>query len=157
MSEDEQTYKSAGKSEKELQHQLIMQFGQQYPQYRDLLFEVNNDTYNQRHAAKRKSMGMVAGVSDLILVSPYTGNVHPIELKAPGSRHKATHIARQITWQRQIRSAGGVAIISANFDRVYAFIVSILNDDIQNAAIIADTERNIVLRKLDKGQATIAF
>ena len=74
-------------TEKQLQAKLIINFGQKYPQHRELLFEVNNDTYSRNHAAARKAVGMVPGVSDLIVVTHYSGKILGIELKAVGSVH----------------------------------------------------------------------
>ena len=123
-------------TEKQLQAKLILTFGQKYPQYRDLLFEVNNDTFSQHHAAARKAVGMVAGVSDLIFINPYNGKILGIELKAENSTHAQKHIHTQLNWGAQITNAGGYYILSSNIEFIMQFIDSIIKkNDLENAKL----------------------
>lgn len=85
-------------SEKQLQHRIVMKFSHDYPHLRGCLFLIDNDTHNVKHAMTKKSSGMVAGVSDLILVHPITKIMCGIEIKAPNSRHKTSHLQQQIEW-----------------------------------------------------------
>ena len=116
-------------TESQLQHQLIMWFSQSYPQFNGLLFEVNNDTYNVNHAQHRRAMGMVRGVSDLLLVSPHTGVITAIELKAPGSKHKTEHIKRQLEWGETVINAGGNYIMSSDLYTLQTVIKMIVEEN----------------------------
>lgn len=109
-------------TEKQLQHKIVMWFSQQYPKYRGLLFEVNNDTYNIKHASTRLAMGMISGVSDLIFIVPSTGTVFGIELKAPGSRHTKKHIANQLQWGQKVIENGGYYIMSSDIEFIQSLI-----------------------------------
>lgn len=95
------------KNEDRIQHEFIMWFGQTWPEYRQLMFEVNNDTHSAGQANYRKSKGMISGVSDLILILPNNGKVVAIELKAPGSVHKIDHIKNQLDWGNRVVKNGG--------------------------------------------------
>jgi len=116
-------------TEQKLQHNLIMKFSQKHPEQRGLLFEVNNDTVNMKHAVKRRSMGMIAGVSDLVYVIPKCAIIAGIELKAEGSTHKTTHIKNQIEWGQKIIDQGGFYLITSSLDNALFFIESLMNDD----------------------------
>lgn len=105
-------------NESQHQHSFIMWFGQQYPEHRGLLFEVNNNVYSLHHASKRRSMGMVAGVSDLILVLPNSGKTVGIELKAPGSIHNKDHIRQQVEWGKKVVDNGGFYYITSDLDHL---------------------------------------
>lgn len=109
-------------TESRLQHELVMWFGQKYPQYRNYLFMVHNENENFKQLNYRKSMGQIAGVSDLIFINPNNGTVSGIELKAPGSTHKTEHIKRQLAWGKSIIKAGGRYIITSNLEAVKFFI-----------------------------------
>ena len=123
-------------TEKQLQAKLILTFGQKYPQYRDLLFEVNNDVYSINHAAARKAVGMVAGVSDLIFINPYNGKIIGIELKSENSTHAQKHIHTQLNWGAKITNAGGYYILSTNIEFIMQFIDSIIKkNDLENAKL----------------------
>lgn len=115
--------------ESKLQHDLIMWFGQKYPQYRNLLIEINNDTYSMYHAVKRKSMGMVPGASDLIFIIPTSTfpQIAGLELKARGSVHKSEKILRQLEWGKSIKDIGGYYIISPSLIQFKLFIDTSLN------------------------------
>ena len=108
--------------EDRLQHNLIMWFGQLWPEYRRLLFEVNNNPKNQAHGIYRKSMGMLKSVSDLILIVPNVGKVAGIELKAPDSIHKKEHIQNQLSWGENLIDNGGEYIMTSNIDLTKKFI-----------------------------------
>jgi hypothetical protein len=105
-----------------------MWFGQTWPQYRKLLFEVNNDTHSAEQANYRKSKGMISGVSDLILCLPNCGKMVGIELKAPESVHKVEHLKNQIDWGRNIVENGGFYIMSSLLIDIQAFIHDLIYD-----------------------------
>jgi len=145
-------------TEKQLQAKLIINFGQKYPKHRELLFEVNNDTYSRNHADARKAVGMVPGVSDLIFVSPFTGKIVGIELKAAGSTHAAQHIHTQLSWGAQITKAGGYYIMSSDIDFVMKFIDSIFEKNelenmklrIENTVFITEIVNQLETKKTVK-------
>src|SRR6056297_1637998 len=115
-------------TEQQLQHSIVMWFSQQYPQYRGLLFEINNDTQAMKQAMKRRAMGMIAGASDLGLINPWNGQFIGIELKAPGSRHKLDHIKQQVEWGQKLIDAGGIYLMSSEIETIKMFISDIIED-----------------------------
>jgi len=114
-------------TEAKLQHELVMWFSRNYPSMRGLFFEVNNDTYNRNHAMKRKSMGMVKGVADMLLITDYA-DVAGIELKAPGTYHKTSHIKQQLYWGERLIKAGGFYIMSSDQIILKEFIASVIHN-----------------------------
>lgn len=116
-------------SENKTQHTFIMWFGQKYPEHRGLLFEVNNNVYSLHHASKRRSMGMVAGVADLILVLPNSGKIAGIELKAPGSTHNKDHIRQQVEWGKKVVDNGGFYYITSNIDSLCGVVERLLKGE----------------------------
>src|SRR6056297_2943469 len=106
--------------EKRLQHELIMWFGQTYPELHGCLFEANNDTYNIQHAQTRRSMGMISGVSDLILIA--NGCMAGMEIKGLDSRHKTDHIKNQRQWGSKIIRNGGAYLMCSYLSVFQIFI-----------------------------------
>ena len=113
-------------TEKKLQYDCVLWFGQNYPNHRKTLIEINNDTYSQRDAMRRRAMGMQAGASDLIFF--HQGIFVAIELKAPNSRHKTEHIKRQLEWGRQIADNQGFYFI-INSQKDFEFIINLTFDN----------------------------
>ena len=116
--------------EDKLQHNFIMWFGQTWPEYNDLIFEVNNNPKNQIHGTYRKSMGMKKNVSDLILIRPNSGEVIGIELKAPGSVWPKDHIENQFNWGKLVIKNGGLYIMTSCLDTLKDFVTCIMINDI---------------------------
>jgi hypothetical protein len=69
-------------TEARIQQDIVMWYHNTYPDRRGSLFEVNNNPDSKRDGAIRKAMGMVAGVSDLCLITPM-GSVVFVEVKRP--------------------------------------------------------------------------
>jgi hypothetical protein len=105
-------------SEKKLQAELVLWFGQTYPDFKKLFFEVNNDTYSDNHRFSRKAMGMVAGVADMLLISPFTGRVLGIELKAKDSKHPSVKIQNQLNWGDELIKTGNSYIMSCDIEEI---------------------------------------
>lgn len=82
-------------SEHQIQAQIISYFNQSYPTLRKCLFHVQNKASNSIEGAKFKSLGVVAGISDLVLLS--TNQVTFIELKDD----KGKQSEHQIQFQHQ--------------------------------------------------------
>ncbi len=141
--------------EKKLQYELVVWFSQEYPQLRGLFFEANNDTYNVKHAMKRRSMGMISGVSDLIFVMPKTSVIVGIELKAPKSVHSKQHIQNQITWGEQIIANGGYYLITSSLTKAKNFIKWLINNHVGLAISCQDICLNFVKEQYYK--KTIKF
>lgn len=142
------------KTEAQLQHDVIVWFSQEYPDFRGLLFEVNNDTYNRNHAMKRRSLGMIKGVSDLVFIIPSNGHVAGIELKAPGTTHQMDHVKNQVSWGKTLIDNDGYFIISSSKEDVKYFITSLIEGDFH----AAETIQNGWIKYVDeKDGKTITF
>ena len=142
-------------SEKRMQFELVMWFGQTFPELSGCLMEINNDTYSRNHAMKRKSMGMVKSASDMVLHA-YKRVVF-IELKAPGSRHDYLHILSQLEFGRQHMKHGAWFIMSANLDIIKDFVSSIINNDTDNALFLQNESLKEIENKLNEKSKTIKF
>ena len=70
---------TASLSEHQIQAQIIAYFNQHYPNHRKCLFHVNNKAKDSLEGARMKTLGVVSGVSDLVLLAPSA--VYFIELK----------------------------------------------------------------------------
>jgi len=112
--------------EDKLQHKIIMAFGQKHPLFRDCLVEMNNDTFSKNHAMKRRSMGMVAGASDLFLFHPTNTQTLFIELKAKGTEHETIRIKNQLKFGESRQKAGHIFILDFDFDRIVDMIDSFI-------------------------------
>ena len=92
-------------NEKQLQASIVMDYSQNMPEYRGTLWSTRNTTFSQRDGQSQKAMGMVAGVSDLILF--LDGRFVGIEIKVKGKPHAAKHIQQQLRWGDAIIHEGG--------------------------------------------------
>lgn len=91
-------------SEEKLQSDIVRKFSELYPLKRGQLFHVPNERITASQKLKSKSIGVFSGVSDLIFID--TDIVNCLELKAPGSYHKVTHIQQQVDWGKTMESIG---------------------------------------------------
>lgn len=66
-------------TEHQIQAQIIQYFNANYPNHRKCLFHVQQKASNALEGARFKTLGVTAGVSDLILLAP--NQVYFIELK----------------------------------------------------------------------------
>lgn len=100
--------------EHRLQCQMIKVFRLQYPKLKDVLFAVPNGGRRDSISGKKlKDEGVIAGVSDLILLKSnhYYGSLC-IEVKTPqGTQSKA-----QQEWQRQVELQGNKYVICRSVD-----------------------------------------
>lgn len=71
--------------EERLQHEIILIFNKLYPNHRFCLFHVDNNSANRVTGARKKALGVVSGVSDLVLLTPHKEVVF-IELKTDKGR-----------------------------------------------------------------------
>lgn len=95
--------------ESDIQIACVRWFRYQHQELKDLLFSIpNGGARNAVTASILKAEGVVAGVSDLILLVPR--HDHPclcIEMKTPKGRQSPA----QKEWQQQVESIGGKYII----------------------------------------------
>lgn len=78
----------------------------------------NGGRRNAREAARLKGMGVLAGVSDWILV--YGGKVFALELKAPGGRASES----QMAFIANMEAQGAFTCIAEGLDRAIATLES---------------------------------
>lgn len=89
------------KTESRIQQDCAMWFWNTYPQYRGLLFEINNNSENAREGMRHRCMGRVKGVADMCLLAPGGVSVF-IEFKTEtGVQSQA-----QKEWESTITNAG---------------------------------------------------
>jgi hypothetical protein len=87
-------------TEERLQFEIILWFNYTYPNKRGQLFHVNQKSRNSIEGNKMKSMGVVPGVSDLILIQQ--GKVLFIELKTNTGLQRPA----QIKFQKMVELLG---------------------------------------------------
>lgn len=92
-------------NEKQLQAKIVMDFSHKMPEERGSLWSTRNTTFSERDGQTQKAMGMIAGVSDLILY--FEKRFVGIEIKVRGSSHKSKHVGQQLRWGEKIIDAGG--------------------------------------------------
>ena len=97
--------KIADPSEDCLQANIVRQFSNKYPERRGQLFLVDNNADNVATMGKKLALGLVKGVSDLLLSDK--GAMVGIELKTLNSRHKASHVIEQAEWILKWCGRGG--------------------------------------------------
>lgn len=103
-------------TEHQIQAQIIAYFNQHYPQYRKCLFHVNNKAKDSLEGARFKTLGVVAGVSDLILLAP--NQVYFIELKDQTGR-QSDH---QKAFQQQAESLGHIYVVIRSLSEFQALV-----------------------------------
>lgn len=92
-------------NEKQLQSKIVIEFSQKLPELRGCLWATMNRTLSLKDGQTQMAMGMIAGVSDLILF--YKKKMVALEIKVVGKIHKKQHIERQLEWGKQIEANGG--------------------------------------------------
>ena len=111
--------------EHRLQCACVRWFRYQYPEFRSLLFAVpNGGRRDATTAAKLKMEGVVAGVSDLILLvrrGGYGGLL--IEMKTDKGRQSP----EQKAWQKAVEAEGYLYKVCRNLDEFIAIITEYLN------------------------------
>ena len=96
---------TASLSEHQIQAQIVAYFNQHYPKYRKCLFHVQQKASNALEGARFKTLGVTAGVSDLILIAP--NQVYFIELKDDKGR-QSDH---QKAFQQQAEALGHIYVV----------------------------------------------
>lgn len=110
--------RSHSSPEGKIQAECFAWFWNTYPQYRKLLFHVPNENdradSNIIQGAIRKSLGVVSGVADLMLLVP-SGRYHGlcIEMKDEKGRQKPA----QAEWQAIVEAQGYKYIICRSLEQ----------------------------------------
>ncbi len=114
-------------NESKLQQSCVRYFRYAYPQYAHLLFAVPNGGYrNAKEAGILKQEGVVAGVSDLILLVPKNGiGSLCIEMK----EGKGVQREAQKMWQAEAEKVGNKYVIIRSFDEFREAVTSYLCED----------------------------
>lgn len=113
-------------NESRVQRASVRWFRLQYPELSYLLFSVPNGIYTTEVQGRiAKEEGMVAGVSDLLLLHPSgDGAFHGlcIEFKTPKGRQSDN----QKRWQHEVEKAGYKYVVVRSFDDFLREIASFL-------------------------------
>lgn len=89
------------KTEARLQQNCYVWFHNTFPQYRGLLFEINNNSENAREGMRHRCMGRVKGVADMCLLTPGGVSVF-IEFKT----ETGVQSPAQKRWEQTVTIAG---------------------------------------------------
>jgi len=76
---------------------MVVAFSQKHPELRGRLFATFSETVNALQGANRLALGLIRGTSDLIFITP-DRHIVGIEVKAPKTRHSASHVIEQCDW-----------------------------------------------------------
>jgi hypothetical protein len=93
----------------------------EYPQTRGMFFLVHNNAPTKVQASQLKAMGMVAGVSDTVLL--WQGKAYLIEFKVEKGRQSEV----QKEWQRKVEGHGFEYRIIRSLEEFKEFINEILH------------------------------
>ena len=111
--------------ESRLQMACVKWFRMQYPQHRKLLFSVPNGGFRNIATAKRMKLeGVVAGVSDLVLLIP-SHDFHGlcIEMKTP----KGRQTDHQKAWQTHVEEKGYIYALARSVEEFQNIVSDYLN------------------------------
>ena len=108
-----------------LQSECVRWFRLQFPKTARLLFAVpNGGSRDAREAVNLKIQGVVAGVSDLILLLPRNGfGCLCIEMKTETGKQSEL----QLQWQKEVEKAGNKYVLCRSFDDFREEILNYLN------------------------------
>lgn len=106
------------KAESRIQQDIFTWHWNNYPNERKLLFMVHNNPRNKIEGAILKSQGMIAGVSDMIYLSP-KGIVYFIEIKTPTGNQQDN----QKEWEAIITSFGYTYLVIRSLDEFKKIIL----------------------------------
>jgi hypothetical protein len=137
-------------TEARLQFELILWFGQTHPNHRRLLFQVNNDA-----RTARLELGMIAGVSDLIFITP-NGEILVIELKADGTRHNVDHMKNQLSWIKEVQEVGGFGVMSKSLEDMQAIITNLMTGgNVERAVELINLNNNYFINLVQTNKKTV--
>lgn len=108
------------RNEEQMQSESFIWFWNTYPEHRQMLFHVQQQARNAVQGARFKSIGVVAGVSDMILVC--LGMVVFIEFKMPDGKQSK----EQVTFEQKVTARGHMYIIIRSVNEFKALILRLL-------------------------------
>ena len=112
--------KAARHDEDDLQASIVRFFAYQYPEFAGLLFAVpNGGQRNAREGARLKAGGVVAGVSDLVLIVPRP-HILLLEVKVKGGKLSDA----QKVWHGKAAAAGHTVAVAYDFNAARAAITA---------------------------------
>ena len=113
--------------ESNLQKHCFRWFNYQYPEYQKLLFAIPNGARRNHIQGKLlKDEGMVAGVSDLILLIGSQGyNCLCIEMK---NGNKGRQSLSQKEWQKQVEKHNNKYVVIRNIDEFIDVVVNYIKN-----------------------------
>ena len=127
-------------SEEKLQSDIVRKFSELYPEKRGQLFHVPNERITASQKLKAKSIGVFSGVSDLIYIGD--GIVNCLELKAPNSYHKVTHVQQQVDWGKTMESIGNrwriITTVNDAIDFINGHDFGLTTDEVQEMINVAN-------------------
>lgn len=85
--------------ESRLQSECVIWFKNEYPHLGRRLFAVFNEGRDVNH---RLSMGLTAGVCDLLYVGEHDGRLYGFEMKHPDMVHSVRHLMVQAKWMMDV-------------------------------------------------------
>lgn len=109
-------------SENQFQQLCFMHFHNNYPLLRGLLFHVDNNSIDGRVGKDKKSIGVIAGVSDFLFI--YNKTVYCIELKV----RRNTQSTNQIEWQALVEKQGVFYTVVRDLNEFVSLIKKIVNE-----------------------------
>jgi hypothetical protein len=121
-------YRKRRSEESKLQQHCVKWFKYQYPKYSKLLFAIpNGGSRNIKEAAKLKREGVVAGISDLILL---LANKHYnclcLETKTKEKYSRQSESQKQ--WQKEVENNGSKYVVFRNFDEFEKIVIEYINN-----------------------------
>lgn len=120
-------------SETKIQHICVEWFRCAFPKVSGLLFAIpNGGVRTTKSGAMRKYEGVIAGVSDLILLFPRGGKCSLcIEMKTPMVKGKraGSQSPAQIDWQKLVESYGSVYVVCRGLIEFIESVCGYLNAD----------------------------
>lgn len=111
-------------TEEQLQSQCAIWFWNTFPDYRRMLFHVDNNSYNAIIGARKKSLGVCSGPSDLILVLSL-GKVVFIEMKT----ESGSQSHEQKDFESKVRERGHEYTIIRSFEKFKNYVLQKLTQD----------------------------
>ena len=97
--------KASAREEDRLRAACVTGFSERYPENRGRLIGTFQEVSSVVEGTMKNSLGLVAGVPDLLWVMP-GGLTVGIEMKYPGTSHKTEHLRRQAEWLIKIPVLG---------------------------------------------------
>lgn len=106
--------------EEKLQSQCTQWFWNTYFEHRQMLFHVDNNSWNNIIGARKKALGVVQGVADLILILDRA--VWFLEMKKPGG----VQTPEQKDFQQKVQARGHTYLVIQTFEQFKSLICELI-------------------------------